>query len=166
LRVSVLGLFSMAGIAEIIPEVAGGALVIMPELANIPVIGRLLVIAAGAGITDTQAIEKLQEQANKKKTDRKTRRDRNNRYVLKASDAMQCVENNLMDGTLLLSVVKGLANVLLGRADAAPDIILDKIWTCIEEHVLRQDTPRVKHTGTYFARPSKGHGHGRTRKSS
>jgi hypothetical protein len=133
-----------------------------PALLEVPVLGRIL-IALGFGHTDeTKAIEQLQELANKKKTDRKTRKERNNRYLLKASAAMQCVEDNLMGGEILFAFGKGLLNALTGRQEFAPDIILDKIWTCIEEHTLRQDTPRVKgQAKSKYIRPAKGHGHGR-----
>ncbi len=152
----------MAGIAEIGSAAAETMITFAPWLVDIPVLGRILIALSPHGGNDLQAMEELQKQADKKKTDRKTRIEKNARYVLKASEAMKCVESNLMNGAVLLALGKGLLDAVMGRAGGgAPDILADKIFTCIEEKVLRQDTPRVKHTGTYFARPSKGHGHGR-----
>ncbi len=148
---------------EIVAPLAEAALVILPELVDVPILGRILLSLAPGGGNETKALEQLQEQANKKKTDRKTRIDRNARYVIKASEAMLCVEKNVMDGKVALAFAKGLANAILGRSGGyAGDILVDSIWTCIEEHVLRQDTPRVKGTprGKYV-RPRKGHGKGR-----
>ncbi len=153
----------MPGIIEIGGEVAEVALTFIPGLAEVPILGRILLTMAPHGGNDIKALEELQKVADAKKTDRATRQQRNARYVLKASEAMKCVEVNLMNGGVLLAIGKGLINAVLGRAGAGPDILLDRIYTCIEENVLRQDTPRVKHTDPYFARPSKGHGHGRKR---
>jgi hypothetical protein len=152
----------MANIVTIGADVAETALVMMPELANVPILGRIIVAIAGGHISDGEAIEQLQELAEKKKTERKTRKEQNARYVLKASDAMECVEKGLMDGTFLLAIGRGIANAILGRPGFAPDLILEQIWQCIEEHVLRQDTPRVKKDVIYSARPARGHGKGRT----
>jgi hypothetical protein len=155
----------MAGIAEIGAEVAEVALTFIPGLADVPILGRILLVLAPGGGNDLKALEELQKQAEKKKTDRATRIQKNARYVLKASEAMKCVESNLMNGGVLLALGRGLINTVLGKGggQSAPDLLVERIFQCIEEHVLRQDTPRVKHTGTYFARPSKGHGHGRKR---
>jgi hypothetical protein len=144
-------------------DIVETAVTFLPGLLEVPVLGRILIALGFGHGNDTQAIEQLQELADKKKTDRKTRRERNNRYVLKASDAMQCVEDNLMDGQILFAFGKGILNALVrGGSQDAADIILDKIWTCIEENTLRQDTARVaKETKTKFHRPALGHGTGR-----
>jgi len=150
------------GIGEVIAGTVETALTFVPELLDVPIVGRLLLALGFGHGNDTKALEELERQATKKKTDRKTRIEKNARYVIKASKAMQCVEDNLMSGQLLLSIGKGIVNVVLGKGTDAPDILIDKIWTCIEQNVLRQDTPRVKGTprGKYV-RPRKGHGHGR-----
>ena len=152
----------MASPIEIIAPIAEAALVVLPELVEVPILGRLLLSLAPAHGSDTKALEELIKQAERKKTERKTRIERNARYVLKASDAMQCVENALVDGKILLAFAKGLASIIWRGTGDAPDILINQIWTCIEEHVLRQDTPRVvgDHKSKYV-RPRKGHGHGR-----
>lgn len=144
-------------------QIVETALTFVPALLDVPVLGRIL-IALGFGKipSDTRAMEELERNANKKKSERATRRERNNRYVIKASDAMQCVEDNIMSPQFALAFVKGVANMLIGREALPGDILVDKIWTCIEENVLRQDTPRVKkETATKFHRPAVGHGTGR-----
>lgn len=153
----------MPSVIDIVPATVETALVLAPELANIPVIGRLLLFVVGGKMPDgLHQVEALEDAAKKKKEDRATRKKRNARYVLKASDAMDCVEKNLMDGKLVLALGKGILNTILGRGQFAPDLIVDQIWTCIEEHELRQDTPRVKSEEPRgYRRPAKGHGHGR-----
>jgi len=152
----------MPGIGEVIPAAVETAVVLVPSLLDVPIVGRILIAIMHGRGGDTHALEELQKTADKKKTERKTRIERNARYVIKASKAMECVEKHIMSGGLLLSLGKGIASAVLGKADTAPDILLDEIYTCIEENVLRQDTPRVKRKNVeYFARPRRGHGHGR-----
>ncbi len=154
----------MAGIAEIGALAAETMITFAPWLVDIPVLGRILIALSPHGGNDLKAMEELQKLAEKKKTDRKDRISRNGRYVLKASDAMRCVEDNLMNGGVLLAIGKSLLDVVMGRSGGgAPDLLADRIFTCIEEHVLRQDTPRVKRSDPYFGRPARGHGHGRKR---
>lgn len=154
----------MANVIELIPEAVEAAILLFPELVDIPIAGRILIAIAGKHPGEPNPVEELQKVADKKKTDRKTRIEHNARYVIKASEAMKCVEENLMNGQVLTSFLKGLVNAILGRTSggSAPDILVEKIFTCIEEHVLRQDTPRVigDHSSKYV-RPRKGHGHGR-----
>jgi hypothetical protein len=95
-------------------------------------------------------------QAAKEKSD--------NSSVIKVSEAIKCVEEAMKDGKLLIAVIKGLVNALISKNfEGAPRILLDTIVTCIREHALRQDTPRVFSKTFRYHRPSKGHGHGRTK---
>lgn len=152
----------MPAVIEEVPLLAEAALFLAPALGNVPVIGRLILLLAGGHHGDHQAVEKLAKQADKKKTDRKTRIQRNARYVIKASDAMECVEKNIMNGRFLLLLGRGLLNTLWGQGDSsAPDLMVDRIFTCIEEHVLRQDTIRRSQRTSKIGRPAKGHGYGR-----
>lgn len=153
----------MPDLAEIGAEIVEVALTFVPSLEGIPVLGRILRILAPGGGNDFKAIEELERQAQLRKTERKTRIDRNNRYVLKASDAMQCVETNLMNGGVLLAIGKGVINAVLGKpgGDGA-DLLTDRIFTCIESKVLKQTSKRVTRSGKFYHRPSKGHGKGRS----
>jgi len=148
------------------PEVEIAAetlLVIAPWLADVPVLGRIISSLAGGGGNELQALEKLQAQINKTKTDRDERIKRNGRYVLKAADAMQCVENNLQASSVLLATVKSLVGNIAGRPPTnAIEIVENRIFDCIESKVLKQTNVRKKKKEiTYFARPAKGHGKGR-----
>jgi hypothetical protein len=149
---------------EIIVPLVETAITIMPELLEIPILGRILISLAPNGGNDTKALEQLEKIAQQKKTDRETRRQRNERYVLKASDALDCCEKQIFSPAILFAMVKGLANAITGKPDTSADILYDQIATCIEEHVLRQDTPRsqprAQRRGKY-GRPAKGHGKGR-----
>lgn len=87
-----------------------------------------------------------------------------NSSVIKVSKAIECVETSMRDGKLLLAVIKGLINALLSKNfEGAPRILLDSIVTCLRENALRQNTPRVFSKTFRYHRPSKGHGHGRTK---
>jgi hypothetical protein len=151
----------MPGVVEIPALLAEAAMIMMPALVEVPILGRLLILIAGGHANEGKAIESLEEQAQKKKTERKTRIEKNARYVIKASKAMECVEKNIMNGNFLLAIGRGIANAFLGRTDFAPDVLVERIFECIEQNVLRQDTPRVKKEKKYWGRPSRGHGHGR-----
>jgi len=153
----------MAGATEAGAEVVQVILRFLPSLRSLPVIGRILVLFAGGdGGGEFQDLERAEALANKRKTERKTRIERNGRYVIKASDAMQCVEDNLNTGNMYLAIGKGVINAVggLGYNDAT-EILNDRIFTCIESKVLKQTGKRVKKDVKYFGRPAKGHGHGR-----
>jgi hypothetical protein len=154
-------------VAEIVEvtaaEIAEAIVLLAPEATNIPILGKILLSLSGKSGGDTAALEELQKQMEQKKTDRKTRIQKNARYVLKASDAMQCVETHIMESSFALKFAQGILNALTGKGGSALDLLTDEIFLCIEEKVLRQDTPRVigDHKSKYV-RPRKGHGHGRT----
>lgn len=154
----------MPGVTEIGAEAAEAALTFAPWLVDVPVLGRILLVLSPGGGNEIQAMEELQKQAEKKKTDRKTQQDKNARYVLKASDAMKCVEDNLMSGGVLLAIGRSILNSVFRRSPVTgPDLLCDKIFECIISKTLRQDSPRPareKHISN--PRPAKGHGHGRT----
>lgn len=151
----------MPGPAEIGAAIAEAAIIVAPELVNIPILGRIISILAGHSGGQAKALEQLQQTLEKKKTDRQTRIARNARYVLKASDAMTCVEKHLLTPQVVLTLGKGLISALEGNDSSAFDLLANDIFTCIEEHVLRQDTPRVIREVRTYHRPSRGHGKGR-----
>lgn len=148
----------------IVEEAVETALTFAPWLVDIPVLGRILVLFAPGGGNDLKALEALNAAAAKTKQDRATRIKRNERYVLKASDAMRCVENSLGNGAFLLSLGRALLNQVAGRSAgvSAPDLIMSKIFDCIESKTLSQKSKRVKEERKYYARPARGHGKGRT----
>lgn len=146
-------------------SVAETLLAFVPLIRSVPIIFRLLrsLGAIGAaGSNDAQAIEALQRSAQQRKTDRQTRIERNGRYVLKASDAMQCVEDAVADGAILFSLGKAMINAVLGRQVDVVDILTDRIFDCIESKVLAQTGRRRKKSNKrWYGRPAVGHGAGR-----
>src|SRR4030095_9580995 len=149
-------------IAEIGAELVETALTFAPWLVDVPVLGRICLVLAPGGGNDLKALEQLQAQAEQTKVRTRTAIKENARYVLKASDAMKCVQDTLADGAILLALGKALMNTLAGRGGAAArDILTQKIFLCIESKVLSQKSKRVKFTGSFYHRPSLGHGRGR-----
>jgi len=142
------------------------ALTFAPWLVDIPVLGRVLILLAPGGGNDLKALEALQAAAQQKAQDRATRIKKNARYVLKASEAMKCVESSLGNGAFLLTLGRALLNTVAGRGGgaSAPDLIMDKIFACIESKTLSQKSKRHRVDATYYARPSVGHGSGRKKK--
>lgn len=134
-----------------------------PGLVDIPVLGKILILFAPGGGDDLKAQEALEAAAKKTLKDRAERVQKNARYVLKASDAMKCVEDSLGNGGFLLALGKALVNQVAGRAAgvSATDLITDRIFDCIESKVLRQDSPRKAKQAKYYGRPAGGHGKGR-----
>jgi len=152
-------------LVEIGAEFVETALTFVPALTRVPVLGRIILfLFPGAGGQEQNQVQRLQDMVKRQEEERKTRRERNNRYVLKASDAMECVEKNIMNGAILLAFGKGIASALFGGGEtSAADVLLDKIWSCIESKTLRQDTPRIRREGRFPHRPSRGHGRGRVK---
>lgn len=151
----------MPGPAEIGAELVETALTFAPWLEDVPVLGRILRVISPGGGNDIHAAEQLAAELQKRKTDRDQRIKRNARYVLKASDAMQCVEDNLQNGGALLALGKAILNTVRGNPGSAPDILGDRIFSCIESKVLKQTGIRKKKFVKYYGRPARGHGKGR-----
>ena len=149
--------------AEIGAGIVRIALSFVPDLLDVPVLGRIIQSLYPGGGNDFEALTQIQRKAAEKQQERKTRIEKQARYVLKASDAMKCVEDNLMSGGFLLAMGKGILNWALGRAAgaSAPDVLCDKIFDCIESKTLKQTGKRKKKAEPYYGRPAKGHGHGR-----
>lgn len=134
-----------------------------PGLVDIPVLGKILILFAPGGGDDLKAQEALQAAAQKTLQDRAQRVQKNARYVLKASEAMKCVEHSLGNGGFLLALGKALVNQVAGGATgiSAPDLIIDRIFECIEHKVLPQTSKRTEEVKRYYGRPARGHGKGR-----
>lgn len=150
-------------VSELAGELVETALTFAPWLEDIPVLGRILLIFSPSGGNDLKALEELQAALKAKEQERATKIRNNARYVLKASDAMQCVENTLGNDGILLALGRALLNTVAGRATgaSAPDALMDSIFACIESKVLSQKSKRTKVERTFYHRPAKGHGSGR-----
>jgi hypothetical protein len=144
----------------LVEELVETALTFAPWLTDIPVLGRILQLFAPNGGNDIKALEQLEAAAKKLEKERAERIKKNARYVLKASEAMKCVESSLGNGALLLTLGKALLNTVAGRSAgaSAPDLLMDRIFQCIESKVLSQKSKRKKVEAKYYARPSLGHG--------
>ncbi len=153
-----LGLVEVVKLVETVVTLA-------PGLLEVPVLGAILRTIVPGGGSEFDIQEAIEREAQRRKTDRETRIKKNARYVLKASDAMQCVEDGTMNGALMLALGKGIVQWALGNGFqlTGPEIFVDRIFTCIESKVLKQTSKRKKRTDKYYARPAKGHGHGRGR---
>lgn len=140
-------------------------LIFAPWLTEVPVLGRILLSIAPGGGNEFEALEEFERVLQEKATERATRIQRNARYVLKASDAMKCVEDNFATAGFLFALVKGILNTLIGRGagGSAVDLLEDRMFTCIESKVLKQTGRRQRKEKTYYGRPARGHGHGRVK---
>ncbi len=147
-------------VIEEIPQVVKTAVTLMPALQSIPGLGRIIVFLNKVPSDDSHALEELKKFAEKKKAQREATQKKNSRYVIKVSEAMKCVDKGF-DANLVLAFLKAMGRVLIGGADSVADQMRNSIYLCLEEHRLRQDTPRVIQTKKRYHRPSKGHGHGR-----
>lgn len=153
----------MPSVIDLPVEVGRTALTFAPWLTRIPVLGRIFTLLYPNGGDEAAAIRKLQDLVKAKELDRKTRRDRVARYVLKANDAMQCAEDAIMNGGFLLSFGKGILNTVAGiSGQDGADLLIEQIYACIERKTLPQTSRRRKKVGkTWYGRPAKGHGRGR-----
>jgi len=152
----------MPTLIEEIPILVRTALEILPGLTEIPVLGRLLTVLNKQPQNEAKYVEQLQSEFDKKKDQRKKLADDNNKYVIKVKDAIQCVETNLLNGKVALSLVKGITNTLAGKVGGAPEVLLEPILQCMLSKRLTQLNPRISSNKRRYHRPSKGHGKGRT----
>jgi len=147
----------------LVGEIVRSAVALAPVLLELPVVGRFLATFQPTPESETKAVEEIQKKADQEKKTRQKKRDENNKYVIKVSDAMDCVEDNLGEGGILWEFAKSIAHIVTGGdSRTGPDVILDNIYNCLEENRLRQDTPRVTSTKRGPHRPARGHGAGRT----
>jgi hypothetical protein len=152
----------LVGLVKEIPNVLKLAKTVLPTIGKVPVLGRIVSLLQ---VPDNEAeyLEVLKRESDKAKRTRKRKRDENNRYVIKVSDALQCVEDNFYDPKTAWTFVKGLLSGLAeGKGKTGFSALGDAVSECIIENALRQDTPRVKvDRKNWPHRPSKGHGYGK-----
>jgi hypothetical protein len=143
---------------EEVPAIIRTLVTLAPALRNVPLLGRLIVALQGVKpISETKVLEELQAAKDKLRKERKKLADDNNKYVIKVSEAMQCVEKNV-DGALLSKIGKAVIDVLTGNPQDLGTEIMDPINKCMLENRLRQDTPRNVKRDTTHGRPARGHG--------
>lgn len=148
----------MPTIIEELPE-------LIQVLRGVPFVGRILVaLGIAQGFDKGQPLEEMLRVEEDKKNKRKTRIKENGRYVLKASDAMQCVEDHLAGNNgYARAFIRSLFSLARGKGftASAPDILADEIFACIEKKVLSQKSKRATIVKQYSARPAVGHNPGK-----
>jgi hypothetical protein len=143
-------------------EIAATAIELFPQLLRIPLIGRLLSAFRQNPYNEHQAIEALQGASDRNRETRTRLKRENNKHVIKVSDAMQCVEDQLADGRLAWTLFRSLGRTLIGLegADAA-EATMTAIFDCFVRKKLTQSRPRTSTRTTTHGRPARGHGKGR-----
>jgi hypothetical protein len=149
-------------LAEIVSPLVEAALVIAPELVDIPVLGRVLLALSGAKpLDDTKAIEQLQRQEEEAKKTRQKVRDRLGHRVIKVSDALDCVEKTLFDGRLLLLLGKAIIKTIAGTSTQVGSLQYDPIAQCMIQKMLSQSGKKTLRSWKQpYHRPAIGHGKG------
>jgi len=133
---------------EILPYIVR----LFPALKTLPIVrGLAIPINDVQGITDPELARNLA----RKTTIKKERSFNDETAVIKVSEAIKCIEEKFNDTTLLREFILVAAKQIIGDAETtAAQAIADRMGTCIRENSLRQDTPRVRRTKRYSARPS------------
>ena len=142
----ILNLFSVIGLVTEIPEIVKVATTFMPALRELPVLGKIIPMFSAGEMDDTKALEELKRSGDKAKRTRQKLKDDNNSKVIKIKDALQCVEDNVFNGRILIAVGKGILSTILGRGgtQSAPDLLFDQIAKCMLAKALQQKNARSK----------------------
>jgi hypothetical protein len=125
---------------------------LFPAVRTLPIVkGLAIPINDVHGITDPELARNLARKTSIKKN--KTFNDET--AVIKVSEAIKCVEEKFNDTTLVKEFVLVAVQQLVGDTEktAAQDLA-DRMAECFRENSLRQNTPRVRRTKRYSARPS------------
>lgn len=126
--------------------------------------GSVVLLAELAAQTDAL----MQAQIKRHVRTKKRKKEKSDDWqVIKVADAIDCVETWQTDPKVLYQLAKNIVSTILDPAlPGGPSFELpdpgEQIIQCIRENALRQDTPRVPKTVSYYARPAKGHGFGRS----
>ncbi len=133
-------------LVEEIPEIVRVTTTMIPALRNVRFIRGLVVPLSSTGsMNEHKALEELEAQRKKKQEERTKLRKKQNKKVLKVSDAMQCVEDNLNGATLIL-FAKGILNTLTsgvgGSGEGGFDLLYGRIAGCMIGKALQQKNKR------------------------
>lgn len=141
-------------IVEEIPEIIKITTSFVPALQNIKLIRGLIVPLQNTGqFNETKALEELSSQRDKNQTERAKLKQKNNIHVIKISDAMTCVEQNLYEGKAAIAFAKALLSTITGQGQDFGDVMFQKIAQCMIDKALQQKNSRslgkyVKTKGT------------------
>ncbi len=152
----------MPGIIEIVSPLVEAALIVAPELVNIPVLGKLLLgLSGGNPMNEAQAVEQVQKQADDAKKTRQKVQDRLGHRVIKVSDALKCVDATLTDGKLLLTLAKALVKNIAGTPTDIGQLQYDPIQNCMIQKMLSQSGKKdLRGWKQPYHRPARGRGKG------
>jgi hypothetical protein len=135
--------YTTVGLVEEIPEIVKIATKFIPALRSIPLIGKVIPLLSAGEMNETKALEELQRRDERDKQKRTRLKNKYRSKVIKISDAMECVENEV-DGKLLLVVGKAILSTITGSSSGnATQILFDKIAACMIEKALQQRNPRA-----------------------
>ncbi len=150
----------MAGIVEIVSPLVEAALIVAPELIDVPILGRILLgLSGGHPLNENQALEQMQKSLEDNKRTRQKTRDRLGHRVIKVSDALKCAEDTLFDGRLLLTAGRALIKNIAGTPTEIGAMQYDPIERCMIQKMLTQANPKkVGGWKQTYHRPAKGGG--------
>jgi hypothetical protein len=153
-------------LVELVSPLVEAALIVAPELINVPVLGKVLqALTGGHPGSEHKALEELQRSADDQKKTRQKVRDRLGHRVIKVSDALACVEATLFDGKLLLLLGKAIVKNLAGAPTDIGSLQYDPVQRCMIQKMLSQSSKKTLRTWKQDQhRPSKGHGRKGTHK--
>ncbi len=147
-------------ISELVSPLVEAALIIAPELIDVPVLGRVLqALTGGHPGSEHRALEELQRSNDNDKKTRQKVRDRLGHRVIKVSDALQCAETTLFDGKLLILVGKAIVRNIAGTPTDIGSLQYEPIERCMIQKMLSQSSKKTLRSWKQNQhRPSKGHG--------
>lgn len=134
-------------VIEEIPEAVKVATSLIPALRNVKFIRGLVVPLSNTGqFNETKALEAYENERKKEQEKRTKLKKENNKYVIKISDAMACVESSCFDASIMLAVGKAFLSAITsgftGSQVTAGDILFQKIAKCMTDKKLQQKNLR------------------------
>ncbi len=130
-------------LVEEVPEVVKVATSFVPALRNIKLIRGLIIPLQGTGqFNETKALEEMESQKRKNQEERVRLKKKYNHNVIKISDAMKCVEDNVFDGKLAIAFSKAFLNTITGTKVDVGDILWGRISGCMIGKALQQKNKR------------------------
>ncbi len=134
-------------LVEEIPEIVKITTSFVPALKNIKLIRGLLIPLQGVGeMNENKAFEALESAKQNNQEQRVKLKKKYNKNVIKISDAMKCVEDNVFDGKIAIAFGKALLGTLTsgvtGIGGDAGDILFGHIAGCMINKRLQQKNKR------------------------
>lgn len=139
-------------VETLVPTIVRAATTVAPALKDVRILRGFVAPLQGSGFSEATAVQELQAAINKRVKTRRKLRDQMKKRVLKVSDAMDCVENNVGNGKIALSFGRALVDVLAGGTGGNIELLLDAVNKCLIEHALPQTAKRKRVTYRYAKR--------------